>query len=289
MIVALNGWEMKMAPRSEGTVEVLDAAEERRVAVLFLPGKTMKQTINLLFASVLIAVWAVGFAPMAVAASDSPAYYAYTFNKPPMFDNLEAFVKETYNDDLDQSTLTLITIDSKPAVTFWTDAVGVRNFHLLIQDDSTLVLFTTAKLDITPDEFPAVAGSRESSNTLRPLSVVIGPIYNACTTSANASNCVKYVRCLAPWLPSIDLTTFVAKKSLINSSVPVVGAVAVIQVSGQFAINGHLAYVTAVNRDARGQISTITISESHYVYTAGFDMRTDAPQSLHVVGYIVRK
>lgn len=249
----------------------------------------MKQTVNLLFASVLIAIWALGFAPMAVAASDSAAYHAYTFNKPPAFDGIEAFVKDTFSDDLDQSTLMPVIIDGKPAVSFWTDAVGVRNFHLLIEEASTLVMLTSAKLDITPDEYPAIARGHESANSLRPLSVVIGPIYNACTTSANASNCVAYVRCLAPWLPSIDLTTFVAKKSLINSSVPAVGSVAVIQVSGQFAINGHLAYVTAINRDARGQISTITISESHYVYTAGFDMRTDTPQNLHVVGYIVRK
>ena len=130
---------------------------------------------------------------------------------------------------------------------------------------------------------------RITANSLRPMSVAVGPIVNACTTAANAGNCVKYVRCLAPWLSSTDLTTFVAKKSLINSALPAVGAVAVIQVSGQFAINGHLAYITAVNKDARGQVTTITISESHYIYSAGFDMRTDSPQNLHVVGYIVRK
>ena len=100
---------------------------------------------------------------------------------------------------------------------------------------------------------------------------------------------MKYVRCLAPWLPSVDLTTFVAKKQLINSAVPVVGSVAVIQVGGQFAINGHLAYITAVNRDGRGQVTTISITESHYVYTAGFDVRTDTPSNLHVVGYIVKR
>jgi hypothetical protein len=85
------------------------------------------------------------------------------------------------------------------------------------------------------------------------------------------------------------LTTFIAKKSLINSLVPSVGAVAVIQVTGQFAINGHLAYITGVNYDSRGRVTTITITESHYVYTNGYDIRTDTPANLHVVGYIIRK
>lgn len=237
------------------------------------------------FAIAALYCWA---APQAADPTTHSKYHAYTFNKPPMFDTLEAFVKDTYNDELDQATLTPITIDGRPGVTFWIDGVGVRNFHLLIQDDTTLTLLTTADLDITPDIDMSSVNERPAANSLRPMSVSIGPIFNACTTSVNASNCVKYVRCLAPWLPSIDLTTFVAKKTLINSSVPSVGAVAVIQVSGQYAINGHLAYITAVNRDARGA-TTITISESHYIYSAGFDVRTDTPQNLHVVGYIVRK
>jgi hypothetical protein len=250
----------------------------------------MTRTNRLALASVLMVLGVLSFSPVAVAAdSTTGKYHAYTFPKPPTFDTLEAFVKDTYADELDQTTLTPVTIDGKPAVTYWTDGVGVRNFHLLIQEDTTLTLLTTAEMDITQDEEATAASERVTASSLRPMSVSIGPVFNACTTAANASNCVAYVRCLAPWLPKIDLTTFVAKKSLINSSVPSVGEVVVIQVSGQYAINGHLGYITAVNHDARGQVTTITISESHYVYAAGFDMRTDTPQNLHAVGFIVKK
>ena len=251
----------------------------------------MNRTKSLASAGVLMAIVCLCSSPVAVAAESTTGnkYHVYTFNKPPMFDTLEAFVKDTYTDELDQTTLTPITIDGKPGVTFWTDGVGIRNFHLLIQEVTTLTLMTTAELDITPDDETPPVNERAASNSIRPMSVTIGPIFNACTIASNGSNCVSYVRCLAPWLPRIDLTTFVAKKSLINSSIPAVGAVAVIQVSGQYAINGHLAYVTAVNHDPRGQVTTITISESHYVYSTGFDMRTDTPQNLHVVGYIIKK
>lgn len=252
----------------------------------------MNRKNSLAMGSVLIVFLMLSISPVAVAADPTTGnkYHAYTFNKPLMFDSLEAFVKDTYTDELDLITLTPVTIDGKPGVAFWTEGVGVRNFHLLIEDNATLILLTTAEMDITQDDETSAGNGRFTANSLRPMSVSIGPIVNACTTAVNASNCVKYVRCLAPWLPaSVDLTAFVAKKSLINASIPAVGAVAVIQVSGQYAINGHLAYITAVNKNARGQVTTITISESHYIYSAGFDMRTDTPQNLHVVGYIVKK
>jgi len=251
----------------------------------------MKRIKSIAMAVVVMAFVWLSISSVAVAADSTTGskYHVYTFNKPQAFETLEAFVKDTFTDELDQGTLAPVSIDGKPGVTFWTDGVGIRNFHLLIQDDATLTLMTTAELDITPDDDTVSVNQRTTANSIRPLSVSIGPIFNACTTAANAGNCVKYVRCLAPWLPAVDLTTLVAKKSLINSSTPAVGAVAVIQVSGQYAINGHLAYITAVNKDAKGQVTTITISESHYIYSAGFDMRTDSPQNLHVVGYVARK
>lgn len=254
----------------------------------------MKRFFNSLLAWLLVAFAFAGSWIAVHAADESNSklkYRVYTFEKPVNFTTLQAFINDTYGDALDQGTVRETTVDGQPAVSYWTDEGGVREFNLIMEDNTVLNLMTSAHLSFSRDAEPSVgsASMTPTARSLQPLAAFIGPVINSCTTGSNGTNCVAYVRCLAPWLPKIDLTTFVAKKSLINSSVPSVGAVGVIQVSGQFAVNGHLAYITGVNYNAKGQITTITIAESHYLYANGYDIRTDTPANLHVVGYVVRK
>jgi hypothetical protein len=254
----------------------------------------MKRFYNSLLACLLVAFAFAGSSAAVYAADESNSklkYRVYSFEKPVNFTTLQEFINDTYADTLDQGTVRDTTVDGQPAVSYWTDDGGVREFNLLMEDNTGLKLMTSAHLSFSRDVEPSTGSASlgTPARSLQPMTAFIGPVMNSCTTGSNGTNCVAYVRCLAPWLPKIDLTTFVAKKSLINSSVPSVGAVAVIQVSGQFAVNGHLAYITGVNYNAKGQVTTITITESHYLYTNGYDIRTDTPANLHVVGYVVRK
>jgi hypothetical protein len=103
------------------------------------------------------------------------------------------------------------------------------------------------------------------------------------------TDCVLFVRHgMNIKMPSTDLTTFGAKKSIINvSGPPRVGDVAIIKVnSGEFAPNGHLAVVTNVSNNSLG------ITEAHWRKDLGADTRistgtniSDAEQQLNIVGY----
>lgn len=102
-----------------------------------------------------------------------------------------------------------------------------------------------------------------------------------CATSY-ACNCVLYVRCR--WVPSLPtgLTTKASKIAIINSYTPSVGAVAIMTV-GTY---GHVAYVTAVKRDSRGNVVSITIDEANYS-SCKVGQRTGSPSSMKVAGYYV--
>lgn len=104
---------------------------------------------------------------------------------------------------------------------------------------------------------------------------------STCAT-AHKCNCVLYVRCR--WVPSLPtgLTTKASKIAIINSYTPSVGAVAIMTV-GTY---GHVAYVTAVKRDARGNVVSITVDEANYS-SCKVGQRTGSPSSMKVAGYYV--
>ena len=101
-------------------------------------------------ATTLIALLTLSISPLLASdTTDSTTgnkYHVYTFNKPGTFQSLEAFVQDTYGADLESATLTTVSIDGKPGVTYWTEGAGVRNFHLVMEEGSALVLMTTAEL-----------------------------------------------------------------------------------------------------------------------------------------------
>jgi hypothetical protein len=102
-----------------------------------------------------------------------------------------------------------------------------------------------------------------------------------CATTYNC-NCVLYVRCR--WVPSLPtgLTTKASKIAIINSYTPSVGAVAIMTV-GTY---GHVAYVTAVKKDARGNVVSITVDEANYS-SCKVGQRTNSPSAMKVAGYYV--
>jgi hypothetical protein len=106
------------------------------------------------------------------------------------------------------------------------------------------------------------------------LNDVCNPAPAQCETTANCNNCVAYARCRRT-LPSIDLTLFSAKKSIVNSYTPTVGAVAIIDTG---SVYGHVAYVEAVSG------ALVTIGEGNFPY-GSCEHRTNTPANLRIVGY----
>lgn len=100
-----------------------------------------------------------------------------------------------------------------------------------------------------------------------------------CATT-HKCNCVLYVRCR--WVPSLPtgLTTKASKIAIINSYTPSVGSVAIMTV-GTY---GHVAYVTAVKKDARGNVVSITVDEANYS-SCRVGQRAGSPSSMKVAGY----
>jgi hypothetical protein len=108
-------------------------------------------------------------------------------------------------------------------------------------------------------------------------------------------NCVKYARLMVPRTPvpnwrdplAPGLTSFEAKKSIINDSKPAKGSVAVIDSGSSFRsgnrtiITGHLAVVSAV--DSKGNI---TINETNWGREGcNFSTRSGSASKLNIVGY----
>jgi hypothetical protein len=251
----------------------------------------------------LAAIFAMAVVPLAFlgtpcrgAEPNDEKWQVYSFPKPTGFDSLATFVQENYGDALDQNTVSAVALDGRTGVSFWTVGQNSRQFNLVFEEsDTTLVLMTSARLksvgDLSEETLASTPATASNLGALKPASTVMPPPFSTpCFTSANACNCVLYAKCLAPWLNpnQMDLTTFFAKKRLINSQVPSIGAVAVIQVfSGNYVANGHMAVVIAVNHNSAGHVTTVEITEAHWG-GCGFDVRIDTPANLHIVGYIVR-
>lgn len=108
------------------------------------------------------------------------------------------------------------------------------------------------------------------------------PSANAQSTcgSQYKCNCVLWVRCArVPRLP-YGLNTLQDKKNIINSYTPAVGSVAIMNIGSW----GHVAYVSAVNKDNRGNIISITVQEANYK-ACQVGTRTGSPSAMKVVGY----
>jgi len=112
---------------------------------------------------------------------------------------------------------------------------------------------------------------------------VISLALQTSTTSTNiACNCVAYARREIPSLPSIDLTTYSAKSSIINHRFPRVPSVAVIP-SPKYPDIGHLAVVRNVGINFDGSLN-VTIQEANWT-ACQITMRTGTPDGLHIQGY----
>ena len=103
---------------------------------------------------------------------------------------------------------------------------------------------------------------------------------DTCDTEDNRNNCVSYARCRLPSLRSgllrPDLTYYWQKAARINSQVPRVGSVAVMNVYQPW---GHLAVVEYVHRDGR-----IQVREGNNPL-GQIGTRTGWPAAMRVTGY----
>jgi hypothetical protein len=133
------------------------------------------------------------------------------------------------------------------------------------------IIFTACKKDVTPDS---------STETVSYDSYNNDEVSNSGTFSATrcpfCDNCVLYVRCKLPKLPT-GLTSYASKKKICNAWSPVAGY-AVVMPSASYPGNGHIAYVQSVNSNG-----TITISEGNF--NGNCNTRTKTPSQLSVYGY----
>lgn len=94
-------------------------------------------------------------------------------------------------------------------------------------------------------------------------------------------NCVYKTRCYLPKLP-FGLEFYSAKKALINSYEPKAGTAAIMP-SPNLPKNGHIAPVTSVSKNSKGE-TIITIEEGNSV-SKKCTTRSGTPKSFGVVGY----
>lgn len=101
---------------------------------------------------------------------------------------------------------------------------------------------------------------------------------DACDTPMNGTNCVWYARCRVPSIPRPrhGLFTYAQKMTIMNSSTPRVGAVAIMNVG---LPAGHLAIVEQVHADGR-----VTVREANYGQPVVRE-RTGWPAQMRVTGY----
>lgn len=95
-------------------------------------------------------------------------------------------------------------------------------------------------------------------------------------TDKNRYNCVLYARAQVPQLP-FNLTSFAAKKKIINSTTSKIGSVAIMATGFPF---GHVGVV--VGRSEHGKYKTIR--EANYRW-GKITERTGTTESLGIVGY----
>jgi len=108
------------------------------------------------------------------------------------------------------------------------------------------------------------------------------PLQANCDDSTVQGNCVLYARSQVRSLPS-GLTTYQAKKNIINHRFPTVGSVAVMPAPGSLAKYGHVSVVRNVKLRSDGGIE-LTVQESNYGDCA-ISTRTVTPESRSIDGY----
>jgi len=124
------------------------------------------------------------------------------------------------------------------------------------------------------------------------VSSTVNPVIKKVGKGSNDHNCVLYLRQQRGIkLPAQDLTTYAAKVSIINASVPQGKSVAIIKTPGGNARIGHLAEVTGLEQKD-GKV-TMRLSEANNP-TRGYYERTltgrsleDIQKDANIVGYYV--
>lgn len=203
--------------------------------------------------------------------------HAYTIKKSGSFSDLETWIAENYTEHLDIETVDQFTAGDFSGIAFRTLSDGVADSYLAIDNGDEILLLSTSRLsttdpDLTEDE--ALARQRRLGLEIATKAT------DTCDTPTNRCNCVFYARCRVPKLP-YGMTTYSEKVSKINSSIPTVGSVAIMNIYPPY---GHVAVVTAVNRNAAGNITTISVREANY-QACKVSNRTATPASMKVVGY----
>lgn len=229
-------------------------------------------------AEVLLALGIALTSPLAVAEEALLGdLNAYTIKKSPSFTSMEYWVADNYTEYIDLEALQPFEAGDFTGIAFRTLGEGTTDSHLLLDNGETLLLLSTSRLSVTdPDLTEEQALSKQQR-----LGVTASmKTSDSCDTSTNRCNCVFYSRCRVPKLP-YGMTTYSDKVKKINSNVPTVGSVAIMNVYPPY---GHVAVVTAVSRDSRGRVSTITVREANY-QACRISTRTASPSSMKVTGY----
>jgi len=244
------------------------------IALREMEWKSIKLRCMTIIAALVISLVAEG-SFMPVSAQDRAGAY------PSLISSTRVISKDAES-ALDQWIEALYDDSYLPGSLLDTSFEGHRAIFLsFIEDGNTgraIVVDFGGRL-ILHSNFDATISDEEMENALR------GFIESRVVTSSSCEdtykcNCVLYVKyCKGVPLPS-GLTTWKAKLKIINSSVPIVGAVAIIDTTATVK-EGHVAYVQTVNPDG-----TITIDEANY-HTCEVGQRTGTPQALKVVGYYV--
>ncbi len=202
---------------------------------------------------------------------------AYTVKKGPSFSTLEDWIADNYTDYLDLDTVRPFDVGDFQGIAFRTSGEGTTESYLIVDNGEGLLLLTTTTLTVTNPDLTEDQAFAKQQRLGLPLEVKAA---DACDTSANRCNCVFYARCRVPKLP-YGMTTYSEKVSKINSTTPSIGSVAIMNIYPPY---GHVAVVTAVNRDSSGRVSSITVSEANY-QACRVSTRTATPVSMKVTGY----
>lgn len=116
----------------------------------------------------------------------------------------------------------------------------------------------------------------------RPTNAFERTFQTNCDDTTVQGNCVLYARSQVSSLPT-GLTTYQAKKNIVNHRFPTVGSVAVMPAPGSLAKYGHVSVVRNVKVRSDGGVE-ISVQESNYGDCA-ISRRTVTPESRTIDGY----
>lgn len=160
-----------------------------------------------------------------------------------------------------------------------------KNFFtllLLFVSISTILFYSCSKNENATNENVTKENTTEEDNI---ENLETDPLYsNSSFENSSANPCYSCVSWVRYKIPSMnrkvgDLTTYTAKKKLINSSTANAGYAAIMPSSGKWAKYGHIAYVESVNTNG-----TITISEGNSS-SAKCTTRTKTAADFKIDGY----